>query len=56
VQRRARLQQEEVVPVVFVDREPHDLEAAGFGGAGELDVGEQRPVAAQPASRAQRVR
>src|SRR5205823_4788012 len=50
---RAGLRQQACVPVLVLDFHPQDLEPGDLGFADQLDVGEQRPVAAQPAGRAQ---
>src|SRR5213594_1207944 len=55
-QSRAGLRQQADVPVLVLDVHPHDLEPSELGLTDQLDVGEQRAVAAQPALRAQGVR
>jgi len=55
LQRAARQQQQPAVRVIVIGLQPQDLQSGGFGPAGELHVGKQRPVATQPAPRAQRI-
>ncbi len=43
-------------PALVLDVHPNDLESSDLGLTDQLDVGEQRAVAAQPAIRAQGIR
>jgi len=55
-QSRAGLRQQARVPVLALDVHPHDLEPSDLGLTHQLDVGEQRAVAAQRAMCAQGIR
>src|SRR5262249_11254441 len=52
----AGLRQEAHVPVLVLGFHPHDLESSDFGLTDQLDVGEERAVAAQSAIHAQGIR
>src|SRR6185503_1193977 len=55
-QSRTGLRQQARVSVLVLDFHPQDLEPSDLGLTDQLDIGEQRAVAAEPAFRAQSVR